>query len=98
MSLWKSVYPSRPQLTLPGPPSLAPNLRSASRSRVSAHSYKSLSPKTRAIFGVGVMVWASIGLWTSSQVEQAMGMVPTEEEKAELERKLAIRVSRVGKD
>ncbi|KAL3435845.1 hypothetical protein BDV09DRAFT_166264 [Aspergillus tetrazonus] len=62
------------------------------------NSYKSLSPKTRAIFGVGVMVWASIGLWTSSQVEQAMGMVPTEEEKAELDRKLAIRVSRVEKD
>ncbi|KAL4983366.1 hypothetical protein BDW68DRAFT_191391 [Aspergillus falconensis] len=61
-------------------------------------SYKSLTPKTRAIFGVGVMAWASIGLWTSSQVEQAMGMVPTEEEKAELERKLAIRVSRVEKD
>ncbi|KAL4743722.1 hypothetical protein BDV11DRAFT_177222 [Aspergillus similis] len=62
------------------------------------NSYKSLPPKTRAIFGVGVMVWASIGLWTSSQVEQAMGMVPTEAEKAELERKLAIRVSRVEKD
>ncbi|KAI9372106.1 hypothetical protein BJX61DRAFT_543056 [Aspergillus egyptiacus] len=61
-------------------------------------SYKSLSPKTRALFGVGVMAWAAIGLWTSPQVEQAMGMVPTEEERAELDRKLAIRISRVDKD
>ncbi|KAL4784399.1 hypothetical protein BJX76DRAFT_357129 [Aspergillus varians] len=61
-------------------------------------SYTSLAPKTRALFGVGVMAWASIGLWTSSQVEQAMGMVPTAEERAELDRGLAVRVSRVEKD
>ncbi|KKK18092.1 hypothetical protein P175DRAFT_0534205 [Aspergillus ochraceoroseus IBT 24754] len=61
-------------------------------------SYRALSPKTRALFGVGVMAWASIGLWTSPQVEQAMGMVPTTEEQAELDRKLSIRVSRVDKD
>ncbi|BCS18231.1 uncharacterized protein APUU_11059S [Aspergillus puulaauensis] len=61
-------------------------------------SYKSLSPKTRAVFGIGVMAWASIGLWTSSQVEQAMGMVPTAAEQAELDRKMAVRVSRVEKD
>ncbi|RDW90665.1 uncharacterized protein DSM5745_02440 [Aspergillus mulundensis] len=61
-------------------------------------SYKALSPKTRAVFGLGVIAWASVGLWTSSEVEQAMGMVPTEQEKAELDRKLAIRVSRVERD
>ncbi|KAL4871956.1 hypothetical protein BDV12DRAFT_13989 [Aspergillus spectabilis] len=61
-------------------------------------TYKNLSPKTRGLFGIGVMAWASIGLWTSSRVEQAMGMVPTEEEKAELDRKLAVRVSRVEKE
>lgn len=44
------------------------------------------------------MVWASIGLWTSSNVEQAMGMVPTEQEKAELDRKMAVSVSRVDKE
>lgn len=44
------------------------------------------------------MAWASIGLWTSSQVEQAMGMVPTAAEQAELDRKMAIRISRAEKD
>ncbi|EAW13870.1 uncharacterized protein ACLA_068980 [Aspergillus clavatus NRRL 1] len=60
-------------------------------------SYRSLSPKTRALFGLGVMTWASVGLWFSPQVEGAMGMVPTAEEQQELERKLAVRVSRVEK-
>jgi hypothetical protein len=60
-------------------------------------SYRSLTPKTRALFGVGVMAWASLGLWFSPQVENAMGMVPSAEEKEELERKLALRVSRVEK-
>ncbi|KAL3475788.1 hypothetical protein BJX99DRAFT_259045 [Aspergillus californicus] len=61
-------------------------------------SYKSLTPKTRALFGVGVMAWASIGMWTSSSVEQAMGMVPTEQERAELDRKMAVSVQRVDRD
>ncbi|KAF4215348.1 hypothetical protein CNMCM8980_006797 [Aspergillus fumigatiaffinis] len=61
------------------------------------YSYRSLTPKTRALFGVGVMAWASLGLWFSPQVENAMGMVPSAEEKEELERKLALRVSRVEK-
>jgi hypothetical protein len=43
------------------------------------------------------MAWASLGLWFSPQVENAMGMVPSAEEKEELERKLALRVSRVEK-
>ncbi|PWY73723.1 hypothetical protein BO70DRAFT_398943 [Aspergillus heteromorphus CBS 117.55] len=60
-------------------------------------SYRSLSPKTRALFGIGVMAWASIGLWSSPQVENAMGMAPTKEEQEELDRKLAVRVSRVEK-
>ncbi|KAL4927655.1 uncharacterized protein BDV17DRAFT_292395 [Aspergillus undulatus] len=61
-------------------------------------SYKSLTPKTRAIFGLGVMAWASIGLWAQPQVEQAMGMVPTAEEQAELDRKMAVQVSRVERE
>lgn len=61
-------------------------------------SYRSLSPKTRALFGIGVMAWASIGLWASPQVENAMGMAPTKEEQEELDRKLAVRISRVEKD
>ncbi|KAL4888929.1 hypothetical protein BDV59DRAFT_205649 [Aspergillus ambiguus] len=60
-------------------------------------SYRSLSPKTRALFGVGVMAWASIGLWMTPQVENAMGMTPTKEEQEDLDRKLALRVSRVEK-
>ncbi|OJJ46620.1 hypothetical protein ASPZODRAFT_66570, partial [Penicilliopsis zonata CBS 506.65] len=61
-------------------------------------SYRSLSPKTRALFGVGLMAWASIGLWTSSEVEGALGMVPTPEQQADLDRKLSLRVSRVDKE
>ncbi|GAT24299.1 hypothetical protein RIB2604_01801240 [Aspergillus luchuensis] len=44
------------------------------------------------------MAWASIGLWASPQVENAMGMAPTKEEQEELDRKLAVRISRVEKD
>ncbi|RAL03423.1 uncharacterized protein BO80DRAFT_442557 [Aspergillus ibericus CBS 121593] len=61
-------------------------------------SYRSLSPKTRALFGIGVMAWASIGLWVSPQVENAMGMAPTKEEQEALDQKLAVRISRVEKD
>ncbi|KAL4956168.1 hypothetical protein BDW69DRAFT_181874 [Aspergillus filifer] len=61
-------------------------------------SYKGLTPKTRALFGLGVMAWASIGLWMQPQVEKAMGMVPTAEEQAELERKMAVRIERVERE
>ncbi|OJK03661.1 hypothetical protein ASPACDRAFT_39280 [Aspergillus aculeatus ATCC 16872] len=61
-------------------------------------SYKSLSPKTRALFGVGAMAWAAIGLWVTPQVEGAMGLTPTPEEQQELNRKLSVRVSRVERD
>ncbi|PYH47605.1 uncharacterized protein BP01DRAFT_380811 [Aspergillus saccharolyticus JOP 1030-1] len=61
-------------------------------------SYKSLSPKTRALFGVGAMTWAAIGLWATPQVEGAMGLTPTPEEQQELDRKLAVRVTRVERD
>ncbi|PLB33126.1 uncharacterized protein BDW47DRAFT_121481 [Aspergillus candidus] len=61
-------------------------------------SYRSLSPKTRALFGVGLMAWASIGLWMSPQVEDVMGMKATAAEQEELDRKLALRVSRVEKE
>ncbi|KAJ5194099.1 hypothetical protein N7491_001435 [Penicillium cf. griseofulvum] len=61
-------------------------------------SYRSLAPKTRALFGIGVMAWAGIGLWTTPQVESALGMQPSKEEQDALNRKLAVRVSRVGGD
>ena len=41
------------------------------------------------------MAWAGIGLWTSPQVEGALGMQPSKEEQDALDRKLAVRVSRV---
>lgn len=41
------------------------------------------------------MAWASIGLWTSPQVESALGMQPSKEEQEALDRKMAVRVSRV---
>ncbi|KAJ5133470.1 hypothetical protein N7448_001502 [Penicillium atrosanguineum] len=61
-------------------------------------TYRSLTPKTRALFGVGVMAWASIGLWTSPQVEDALGMASTTEEQEALDKQLAVRISRVGGD
>lgn len=44
------------------------------------------------------MAWASIGLWVLPEVEGAMGMAPTKQEQEELDRKMAIRISRVDKD
>lgn len=65
----------------------------------SLHStYRGLTPKTRALFGVGVMAWATIGLWTTPQVEGALGMNATKEEQDALDRQLAVRISRVGGD
>ncbi|KAJ5485125.1 hypothetical protein N7539_005113 [Penicillium diatomitis] len=61
-------------------------------------TYRSLTPKTRALFGVGVMAWATIGLWTTPQVENALGMQASPSEKEELDRQLAVRISRVGGD
>ncbi|KAJ5907484.1 hypothetical protein N7495_000166 [Penicillium taxi] len=58
-------------------------------------AYKSLTPKTRALFGAGVMAWATIGLWTTPQVENALGMQSTKEEQDALDRKLAVRISRI---
>ncbi|KAJ5233047.1 hypothetical protein N7468_006003 [Penicillium chermesinum] len=58
-------------------------------------SYRGLTPKTRALFGVGVMAWASIGLWLSPQVESALGMKASQEEQEALDRKLAVRISQV---
>lgn len=44
------------------------------------------------------MAWAGIGLWTSPQVENALGMQPSKEEQEALDRKLAVRVSRIGEE
>ncbi|KAL1847285.1 hypothetical protein Plec18167_001367 [Paecilomyces lecythidis] len=60
-------------------------------------SYRALTPKTRLIFGVGLMAWASVGMWMSPEVENALGLAPTKEAQEELERKLAVRVASVEK-
>ncbi|KAJ5438660.1 uncharacterized protein N7458_009658 [Penicillium daleae] len=59
-------------------------------------TYRSLTPKTRALFGVGVMAWATIGLWTTPQVESALGMQASKAEQEALDRQLAVQISRVG--
>ncbi|KAL2012794.1 hypothetical protein VTN00DRAFT_319 [Thermoascus crustaceus] len=61
-------------------------------------SYRALSPKTRLLFGLGLMTWAGIGIWTSPHVEDALGMVPTKQEQEELERKLTVRISSVDRE
>lgn len=44
------------------------------------------------------MAWASIGLWTAPQIENALGMQATKEEQEALDRQLAVRISPVGGD
>lgn len=44
------------------------------------------------------MAWAGIGMAASPQLESALGMVPTEQEKEELERKMDFKVVRVDKE
>lgn len=61
-------------------------------------SYRALTPKTRALFGLGVMAWAGLGLWTSPQVENAMGMNASEKEREELDRKLSVRIEAVERE
>lgn len=43
------------------------------------------------------MAWASIGMWASPEVENALGLAPTEKDQEELERKLTVRVASVEK-
>ncbi|ETI20505.1 hypothetical protein G647_08542 [Cladophialophora carrionii CBS 160.54] len=43
-------------------------------------SYKTLSPKTRAMIGVALMLNASAMLLFSDQIEAALGVTPTPEE------------------
>ncbi|EEH19779.1 hypothetical protein PABG_02038 [Paracoccidioides brasiliensis Pb03] len=58
-------------------------------------SYRNLTPRTRLLFGAGLMAYATFGMWWSPKIEEALGMVPTKEEQEELERKMTIKVSSV---
>jgi hypothetical protein len=43
-------------------------------------SYKSLTPKTRALLGLGLMANAGLALRFSDSIESALGLKPTNEE------------------
>lgn len=63
-----------------------------------SRAYKGLSPRTRALFGLGLMGWAGIGLMLSPVVEERMGIVPSQEEQEELDRKLRLKIHTVDKE
>lgn len=44
------------------------------------------------------MAWAGIGMVASPQVESALGLVPTEQEKEDLEKKLNFKVVSVERE
>ncbi|WEW59824.1 hypothetical protein PRK78_005305 [Emydomyces testavorans] len=60
-------------------------------------SYRNLSPRTRLFFGLGLVAYAAFGLWAEPRVERTLGMVPTEAEKEELQRRISVRVRSVEK-
>lgn len=41
------------------------------------------------------MAYAAVGMWWSPKVEEALGMVPSKEEQADLDRKLSVKISTV---
>lgn len=57
-----------------------------------SRSYRSLSPKTRLLLGVGLMTYAGIGMYWTPKIEEALGMVPTKQEQEELDRKTSVRI------
>ncbi|EEP77301.1 predicted protein [Uncinocarpus reesii 1704] len=60
-------------------------------------SYRNLSPRTRLVFGFGLMAYAAFGLWAEPRVEKTLGMLPTEAEKAELDKNISVRIRAVEK-
>ncbi|KAK0289128.1 hypothetical protein LTR35_000504 [Friedmanniomyces endolithicus] len=47
-------------------------------------SYRALSMQTRLLIGAGIMAYAGFGLLVSDKAEEALGLVPTEEDKQRL--------------
>ncbi|TKA67220.1 hypothetical protein B0A55_08779 [Friedmanniomyces simplex] len=47
-------------------------------------SYRALSMRTRLLIGGGIMAYATFGLLVSDKAEEALGLVPTEEDKQRL--------------
>ncbi|KAF2836064.1 hypothetical protein M501DRAFT_960888 [Patellaria atrata CBS 101060] len=60
-------------------------------------SYRNLSPKTRTLFGLGVIAWAGIGLMATEKAEKKFGFEPTDQDRKELDRILP-KVRVVDKD
>ena len=49
-------------------------------------AYKRLSPTARAGVGAGIIAWGTAGLYLTPAVEERMGLTPTEEDKAKLDK------------
>lgn len=49
-------------------------------------AYKNLSPKTRLSVGVAILAWGAGGLMLADTVEETLGLTPTEEDKAKLDK------------
>jgi hypothetical protein len=49
-------------------------------------AYKNLSPKTRLGVGIAVIAWGAGGLMLTDPLEKSLGLTPTEEDKAELDK------------
>lgn len=47
-------------------------------------SFRTLRPRTRVYIGVGVMVYAGLGLLATDKAEEKFGMVATEEDRKAL--------------
>jgi hypothetical protein len=50
--------------------------------------YKGTAPKTRILIGVGIMAYAGAGLFLSDKAEEKFGLVPTEQDKEDLQKAL----------
>lgn len=51
-------------------------------------SYQNLSPRARLSVGAGLLAWGVVGLLLSERAEQKLGLTPSEEDKAALDRML----------
>ncbi|KAH7167844.1 hypothetical protein DER46DRAFT_660467 [Fusarium sp. MPI-SDFR-AT-0072] len=49
-------------------------------------AYKNLSPKTRLGVGIAIIAWGAGGLMLTDPLEKSLGLTPTEEDKAELDK------------
>ena len=63
----------------------------------SFRAYKNLSSKTRLGVGVAIIAWGAGGLMLTDPLEKSLGLTPTEEDKAELD-KYTLKIITVEKD